>query len=194
MAASLVRFPPQDHAGNVRAGRDTERMNTPRTLADRLAELLSRERSAMAGFLVALSDFDRKRAWAGLGYSSLFWFLHRELGLSKGAAYNRKIAAELIERHPEVLAPLRDGRLCLTSIVELAKVTTRDNVVEVLPRFFHLSRREAAEVSAAIRPVARPPLRDVVSQTIVTPVAAVRDTPVVVHPKEWFIRMNHSFG
>jgi len=143
----------------------------------------------MAEFLVALADFDRKRAWAGLGYSSLFWFLHRELGLSKGAAYNRKIAAELIERHPEVLAPIRDGRLCLTSIIELAKVTTRDNVVEILPRFFHLSRREAAEVSAAIRPVARPPLRDVVSQPIATPVAAVRDMPVMVHPDEPLLRV-----
>jgi hypothetical protein len=164
-------------------------MDTSRALADRLAELLSRERGAMAEFLVALADFDRGRAWAELGYSSLFWFLHRELGLSKGAAYNRKITAELIERHPEVLAPLRDGRLCLTSIVELAKVTTRDNVVEVLPRFFHLSRREAAEVSAAIRPVARPPVRDVVSQPIATPIAAVRDTPVMVHPDEPLLRV-----
>ncbi|MEY2669636.1 MAG: hypothetical protein RJA59_2274, partial [Pseudomonadota bacterium] len=61
----------------------------------------------MADFLVALAEFDRLRSWAELGYSSLFWFLHRRLGLSKGAAYNRKVAAELIQRHPEVTPPLR---------------------------------------------------------------------------------------
>jgi hypothetical protein len=57
-------------------------------------------------------------------HGSLFSFLHRELGLSKGAAYYRKVAAELVQRFPEVIAPLRDGRLCFTSVVELAKVLT----------------------------------------------------------------------
>jgi len=147
----------------------------------------------MAEFLVALADFDRRRAWAELGYSSLFWFLHRRLGLSKGAAYNRKVAADLIERCPDVLAPLRDGRLCLTSVVELAKVLTRSNVAEVLPRFFHCSRREAAEVSAAIRPLERPPLRDLVStvpaESTATPMAAIRDNSVMVHPDEPLLRV-----
>jgi hypothetical protein len=40
-------------------------------------------------FLVALADFDRRRLWLELGHSSLFYFLHRELGLSKGAAFYR---------------------------------------------------------------------------------------------------------
>ena len=81
----------------------------------------------MAEFLVALADFDRQRAWAELGYSGLFWFLHRELRLSKGAAHCRKVAAELIQKHPEVVAPLRDGRLCLSSVGEVAKVLTVEN-------------------------------------------------------------------
>jgi hypothetical protein len=64
----------------------------------------------MADFLVALADFDRRRLWLELGHTSLFAFLHRELGLSAGAAYYRKTAAELIQRLPEVIEPLRDGR------------------------------------------------------------------------------------
>jgi hypothetical protein len=71
-------------------------MSNARVLADHLSELLSREHDAQAEFLVALADFDRKQAWAELGYSGLFWFLHRELRLSKGAAHYRKVAAELI--------------------------------------------------------------------------------------------------
>lgn len=98
-----------------------------------------------------------------LGHAGLFTFLHRELGLSKGAAHYRKTAAELVQRFPEVVEPLEDGRLCITSIVELAKVLTPDNRAEVLPRFFHCSRREAASVAAEIRPVEVPPSREVVT-------------------------------
>jgi len=95
----------------------------------------------MADFLVALADFDRRRGWAALGHASLWYFLHRDLGLSKGAASHRKVAAGLLQRFPGVEAPLRDGRLCLSSVVELSHVLTPENEAEVLPRFFHLSAR-----------------------------------------------------
>jgi 5-methylcytosine-specific restriction endonuclease McrA len=127
-----------------------------RELTRRLAELLHSERAALAEFLVALADFDRQRGWLELGYSSLFYFLHRELGLSKGAAYHRKVAAELLQEFPEVLEPLRDGRLCISSLVELAKVITPENRADVLPRFLHCSKREAMAVSAEIVPKAAP--------------------------------------
>src|SRR5919206_1872224 len=110
-------------------------MTNARVLASRLADLLSREHSALADFLVALADFDRRKAWLELGYSSLFYFLHRDLALSKGAAYHRKTAAELIQRFPEIVEPMRDGRLCITSIVHVAKVLTPENRREMLPRF-----------------------------------------------------------
>ena len=117
-------------------------------LAARLASLLRNERHAMADFLVALSEFDDRKAWMKLGHASLFTFLHRDLGLSKGASHFRKVAAELIQRYPEVVEPLRDGRLCITSVVELAKVITPENRAAVLPRFFHASKQEAKAVAA----------------------------------------------
>jgi HNH endonuclease len=134
-----------------------------RTAAVRLAELLHREQHAMADFLVALADFDRRRGWAELGHSSLWIFLHRDLGLSAGAAYHRKAAAELLQRFPAVEAGLRDGRLCLSSVVELAKVITPENQAEVLPRFFHRSAREAKEVVAELQPRTVVPRREVVT-------------------------------
>ncbi len=144
-------------------------MTNARELTARLAELLQREHHAMADFLVALADFDRRRLWLELGHSSLFYFLHRELGLSKGASHYRKIAAELIQRVPQIVEPLRDGRLCITSIVELAKVLTAENHGEVLPRFFHRSKREAMEVTAELRPELAPPKRDVVTKVRAAP-------------------------
>ena len=138
-------------------------MTTAREETSRLADLLHCEHHALAEFLTALAAFDRDRRWVDLGYKSLFNFLTRELGLSKGAAYYRNTAAELVQRYPEVLEALREGKLCLTSIVELSKVIAPENRAEVLSRYFHLSKREAKEVTAELLPAAAPPLRTVVT-------------------------------
>jgi hypothetical protein len=138
-------------------------MNTARDLTARLAELLRKEHGAMADFLVLLADFDARKLWRDLGHASLFAFLRRELGLSAGAAQYRKTAAELVQKFPAVEAALRDGRLCLSSVIELAKVITPENAAEVVPRFFGLSSRDAAQVAVSIRPVEDPPQRDVVT-------------------------------
>ena len=149
-------------------------METARALTENLAALLRREHDALADFLVALADFDHRRCWVALGHSSLFYFLHRELRLSKGAAQYRKVAAELIQEVPGVVEPLRDGRLCLTSITEAAKVVTAENWETVLPRFYGLSKREAMEVVAVLQPHPAPPTRDVVSPVrVATPVRPV---------------------
>ena len=158
-------------------------MNDTRDLTKRLAELLRREHGALADFLVALADFDRERRWVELGHTSLFYFLHRELGLSKGAAFYRKTAAELIQRYPEVVEPLREGKLCITSVVELAKVITPENRGEVVPRFFHASKREAKAVAAELRPAEAAPHRDVVTvPQLAAPAKAVTRLEVATWP------------
>jgi hypothetical protein len=138
-------------------------MNSAHDFTKRLRNLLGREQGAMADFLVALAEFDEQRLWLDLGYASLFDFLHRELGLSKASASFRKKAAELVQRFPEIVEPLRDGRLCLSSVFEVAKVLTPENRHEVLPRFFQLGKREAKAVAAALRPADAPPLREVIT-------------------------------
>src|SRR5512133_2217761 len=135
-----------------------------RALTDNLAALLRREHDALAELLVAPADFDQRRAWVEMGYASLFYYLHRELRLSKGAAQYRKVAAELIQQVPGIVEPLRRGDLCLSSIIEAAKVVTAENWETVLPRFYGLSRREAMEVVAALQPHPAPPIRTVVTQ------------------------------
>jgi hypothetical protein len=120
--------------------------------------------------------------------------------MSKGAAHYRKTAAELIQRIPEVVEPLRDGRICITSIIELAKVVTPDNRHEVLPRFFNCSRQEAKAVSAELCPVEAAPHRTVVTaMTFATPArveagAVLAETvqlvelPPVERPSQWLER------
>ncbi|ACG72140.1 HNH nuclease [Anaeromyxobacter sp. K] len=137
-------------------------MDTALEFTKRLVSLLRSERHAMAEFLVALAEFDGRGLWRERGHTSLFSFLRRELGLSAGAAQYRKTAAELIQRYPAIEGALREGKLCLSSVCELAKVVTTENCAEVLPRFYGLSSRDAAEVAASIRPVENPPRREVI--------------------------------
>jgi hypothetical protein len=106
-----------------------------RKLRDSLKVLLRGERAAMADFLIGLANFDRLRGWEPLGHASLFAFLHAELGLSKGATYLRYTAARLLQRFPQLIDPLRDGRLCLSSVGELSRVLTPGNLADAMPRF-----------------------------------------------------------
>jgi hypothetical protein len=117
----------------------------------------------MADFLVALAEFDRQRLWVQLGFSNLFDFLHRELRLSRGSAHYRKVAAQLVQRFPEVVEPLRSGKLCITVVLELAKVITPENRADVLPRFFGLSKQEAKAVAVEIRPAEVVPRKEMVT-------------------------------
>jgi hypothetical protein len=136
---------------------------------DSLKTLLRTEQSAMADFLVALADFDLRRGWEALGHASLFAFLIADLGLSTSSTYWRQSAARLLQQFPEVERYLRQGRLCLTTMAELAKVMTRENREEILPRFLGISSREAKEIVAELQPRDMPPLRSVVTSLALVP-------------------------
>ena len=131
----------------------------------RIADLLRRERVALADVLLALAEFDRMALYRELGFATFFDYLHRELRLSRGAAHYRLVAARLVERFPEIVEPLRDGKLCFTTVIELGKVLTEENRRGVLPRFFGLSRQEARQVAAEIRPAEVVPRRTVVTSS-----------------------------
>jgi hypothetical protein len=152
-----------------------------RRLRDQLKHLLRAEQAAMADFLVALADFDRLRGWSPLGHANLFAFILSELGLSPSPTYYRQEAARLLQRFPDLERPLREGKLCLTSMGELAKVLTEENREAVLPRFLGLSTREAKEVVAELQPRESPPMR-----TVVTPLVSARraepDLPLLALP------------
>ena len=92
----------------------------------------------LADLLLSLAEFDRVAAYRELGFATLFDYLHRELHLSRGSAHYRKVATRLVVRFPEIVEPIRDGRLCLTTVIVVARVMTEENRYEVFPRFFGL--------------------------------------------------------
>ena len=146
----------------------------------RIVDLARREHSALADLLVAIAEFDGQAAYRQLGFSSLFDFLHREVGLSRGSAYYRQVGARMVGRFPEVEEPIRDGRLCVTTLSELAKVMTEENRASVLPRFFGLSRQEAKQRVAELLPAQVVPRRTVVTEFPL--VATMEAAPASVQP------------
>jgi 5-methylcytosine-specific restriction endonuclease McrA len=164
-----------------------------RTFHSRLVALLRVEFASLGAFLEALAEFDRRKLFRDLGHAHLFAYLHKGLRLSRGAAHYRCAAAWLVQRFPEVLEPIRDGRLCFTTVAVLASVVTEGNLAAVLPRFYGLSKKEALELAAELKPRTVVPTRTVVTQVEAagSPVVVRAETsqgqvadPTKVHPGE----------
>jgi len=147
-------------------------------LDDRIATLIRHEQGAVVDVLLALAEFERLQLYRPLGHASMFDYLHRRRKLSRGAAHYRRVAAGLVDRFAEIIEPLRDGRLCFTTVVVVAGVLTKENVQEVLPRFFGLSKQEALELAAELRP------RELVPERTVVTNPEVRAADPKVHPGE----------
>jgi hypothetical protein len=116
-------------------------------LTARLYELRVEERHRLVEFLAYLAELERRRLHLDLGFASAFAFCTDHLGLTKGAAYRRTTAARLADRFPIVADYLADGRLNLTTLVEL-----RDVLCEERP---DLLRR--LPVPVAVPPATPPP-------------------------------------
>jgi 5-methylcytosine-specific restriction endonuclease McrA len=147
-------------------------MTTAREETNEMGAMLQRERGGLADFLLTFSGFHAKKRWRELGHGSGFAYLRGEFKLSEGAAYNRIVAAELVYRMPEVEAAVRSGDLCFSTVNQVAKVLTPENKDELLPRFFHLSRRHAELLAVSLRPVEVIPVREVVTAIRPAPAAA----------------------
>ncbi|HET8539952.1 MAG TPA: hypothetical protein VFL83_08790 [Anaeromyxobacter sp.] len=106
----------------------------------------------------------------------------RSLRLSKSASFYRKTAVALVRDFPGVAEALRAGELCLMTVAEVARVLTRENRAEVLPRFFGLSKREAKELAATLLPREDPPLRAVVTPVRAPSLAPALDLPIPPAP------------
>src|SRR5690242_19941723 len=83
--------------------------------------------TALADFLVALAELDRRRLYVELGWSSAWDFCCRALGLSETATHYRLAAARQIQQQPELVDQIRSGRLCITTLTKLSPVLTDDN-------------------------------------------------------------------
>src|SRR5260370_676124 len=96
-----------------------------RDLDRRLADLVRSERNLVVQFVVELAGFAKRELYRELGYTSLFYYCVRQLGLSKSSAFRRSETARLIARFPVIAEQLADSRLSIRALVELREVPRR---------------------------------------------------------------------
>src|SRR5438552_4084619 len=131
-----------------------------RDIDRRLADLVRSERHLVVQFVVELAGFARRELYRELGYTSLFYYCVRQLGLSKSSAFRRSEVARLIARFPVIAEQLAGGRLSIRVLVELREVLTEENHAEVLARAVDKSQEEAQLLAVEYQPRLVP--RDVV--------------------------------
>jgi len=132
-------------------------LDTPSLLA-LLARSAGEERDRQVDFLLYLAEFDAREAYRGEACSSLWVYCTRVLRLREGSAGRRIGAMRVLRDFPELEAPLRDGRLSMTTAVTLRQVLTRENLPELVAQAAYLSDAETAHLVATLRP--RPPPRE----------------------------------
>jgi hypothetical protein len=125
----------------------------------RLADLVRSERHLVVQFVVELAGFAKRELYRELGYTSLFYYCVRQLGLSKSSAFRRSEVARLIARFPVIADRLAGARLSIRALVELREVLTEENHAEVLVRAEGKSQEEAQILAVEYRP--KPVPRDV---------------------------------
>src|SRR6202521_1596325 len=133
---------------------------TARDLDRRLADLVRSERHLAVQFVVELAGFAKRELYRELGYTSLFYYCVRQLGLSKSSAFRRSEAARLIARFPAIADRLAEGRLSIRALVELREVLTEENHAGVLTQAEGKSQEEAQLLAVEYKP--KPVPRDVV--------------------------------
>ncbi|WP_242336130.1 MULTISPECIES: HNH endonuclease [Anaeromyxobacter] len=120
-------------------------------LALRLRELAGEERNVQVDFLLHLDEFDRRRAFVEIGHASLWAYCLEALHLREGAAGRRIQAMRVLRRFPILEAPLRDGRLCLSTVALLGQVLTEQNVGDLLARAAFRTRAEVEHLVVSIQ-------------------------------------------
>jgi hypothetical protein len=82
----------------------------------------------------------------------LWRFCLSELRLREGAAGRRIGAMRVLRELPALEAPLRDGRLSLTTVVTLRPVLTAENLDEIVARAAFKTDEETRHLVASLLP------------------------------------------
>jgi 5-methylcytosine-specific restriction endonuclease McrA len=125
---------PQEHS-------DDELLSTAR-------RLIGAERKLTAKLVTYLAEIEDRRLHLVAGYSSMFDFCTRGLGLSENEAFRRIAAARLGRRFPIVHSLLASGAVHLTTLELLREHLTDENQRELLEFVSGRSKREVEALLA----------------------------------------------
>src|SRR5512146_2800736 len=156
------------------------------TLAACLRATAGEELDRQVDFLRYLDAFDARDAYREAGFGSLWDFCLRELALREGAAGRRIGAMRVLRAFPRLEAPLRDGRLSLTTVVTLRPVLTEESLDELVARAAYRTDEETRYLVAMLQPRAAPreglrklpePAPSVTAPASTSPARSMDETP-----------------
>lgn len=126
---------------------------TNQILVAALKSFKGQENSVQAHIIRYLSEFDNRKLYRDLGYSSLFTYCTETLGYSAGAAYTRVQAARCLKDNPEIFELIRDGKVTICSVAEIAKIKVQSVKSEIIQEAIGKSKEEVKMLTIPHLPV-----------------------------------------
>ncbi len=115
---------------------------TDSVLLEKVKTLAGSERELTVAILHHLKEVYRRKLFSDLGYESLFKYCVGALGYSPGAAMRRVDGMKLLKEIPEVEKKILDGKLHLSTIVQVETFVRKENKVADVP----ITREEKKEL------------------------------------------------
>ncbi len=107
-----------------------------------IAKLVGSHRELTAALVAHLGELEERRLHLLAGFSSLYDFCTKALGMSDGEAFRRILAARLGRRFPVVYSLLASGDVNLSTLELLREWMTEENCEELLAAVTRKSKRE----------------------------------------------------
>jgi len=134
-------------------------------LLEKTSRLASEERRISLDVILHLHEVGRRRAFAKLGYLSLYEYVVKELKFSEASAMRRIQAAQALDVMPELQKKLEKGSLSVTQVARVQSFVKRDEKVsgkkwsvnakeELFEKAENSSRNELEKVLMEISPQA----------------------------------------
>jgi 5-methylcytosine-specific restriction endonuclease McrA len=110
------------------------------------------ERRDLASLIAHIGEFDERKLYLKLGYSSTYTYCREVLKLSEHEVYRRIEVARDARRYPEILEKLADGSMNLSTVDLVAPVLKPANCHEVLEEASGKTKRQVQQQVAALDP------------------------------------------
>jgi hypothetical protein len=121
--------------------------------------LIGRSNQLLASLLAHLGEVEARGIHRTRACASLYAYCIYELRFSEDEAFRRVTAARLVRRFPALLDAVASGELHLTGLLMLRPLLTADNLVEVLARAKHRTKKELARLVRILDPLPQVPAR-----------------------------------
>ena len=129
---------------------------SPSELDSELAHHFSGERAHTLPTILLIAEVERRQTFIEQGFSTIWEYLRRVHRQSDTMIHYRVSCARAVNRFPQVIEFLRDGRLCMTTLAELMKAMNEANCDALLAEALGKSKREAERIVAREKPKSVP--------------------------------------